>query len=444
MKKKFCRDVLSLAFTALLFLQAPAQLKALKVGEAIPEEVWTTPLQLVNSPQKTADLSADRDKLILLDFWATWCSACLKGFPKMEKLQEQYGERLKIVAVSGQDRATLEKFYASKNGQRYKGMSSVSGDLLFKKLFPHVGVPFIVWIKDGKLVNTTDAEQVTAENIRKVLGGDAAALQTVVQIDRTRPLMLDESFDRQRNVSMLNYSIFLKGSVPDIGSGGTLRYSANKKVNGRQFTNLPLKDIYYALGYELFKAMKNNGIFSEKHMLAEVKDVRSINGTLLPDGTFEGNDLYSYDITVPENRADSLYFYMLQDLNRYTSFTAAVERRKTNCLVLKRTGTENKMATKGGEVISTFPQTPSVLQNAPLWHMVNMINSTPAIKMLLTDETGYTGNVDIQVSGITTPEQLNKELARYGLAVTEEPRELNMLVITDTNGADSNRVKEKK
>ena len=88
MKNKFCRELFSLAFVALLFLQLPAQQKALKIGDAIPEELWTTPLSMVNSPEKTTTLAKDRDKLILLDFWATWCSSCLKNFPKMDALEK--------------------------------------------------------------------------------------------------------------------------------------------------------------------------------------------------------------------------------------------------------------------------------------------------------------------------------------------------------------------
>lgn len=429
MKKKFCKGFLALTFT-LLCLKIPAQ-QALKIGETLPESFWTTPLQVVNHPEKTITLDKDRGKLILLDFWNTWCSACLKAFPKMEALQKDLGDQVRILAVTSHDRPTLEKFFATKNGQRFKNIVSVTAEPALAKYFPHKGVPFIVWVKDGKLLNTTDGEQVTAQNIREILSGETATLQTVAQMDRARPLMLDESFDRQRNVSMLNYSVLLRGAVPDIGSGGTMRYTAGKKANGRQFTNLPLKDIYYAVAYELFKAKKGAGIFSEKRMLTEVADASKINGTLRPDGTYDGKDLYSYDLTLSPEKADSLYSYMLQDLNRHTTFAANIERRSVDCLVLKRTGTQDKMASKGGELISTFPRTPSVLQNAPLWHMVNMINGTPAIVLPLIDETEYTGNVDLRVSGVTSPEQLSKELARYGLTIIQEKRILDMLVITD-------------
>ena len=79
MKNIFCRGVLLLlvATSTMVF----GQTKPLKIGDAIPATVWTTPLQVVNAPQKTTTLSADKGKLILLDFWNTWCSSCLKNFP---------------------------------------------------------------------------------------------------------------------------------------------------------------------------------------------------------------------------------------------------------------------------------------------------------------------------------------------------------------------------
>ena len=159
MKKKFCRAFLALTFT-LLCLKIPAQ-TALKIGEPLPETFWITPLQVVNHPDKTITLEKDRGKLILLDFWATWCAACLKNFPKMEELEKQFEGKLKVIPVTKENHAVLNKFFASKNGQRYKNLESVAADKILSQLFPYTAIPFIVWIKDGKLISTTDAEQVT-------------------------------------------------------------------------------------------------------------------------------------------------------------------------------------------------------------------------------------------------------------------------------------------
>ena len=116
MKNKFYRDLFSLTFITLLSMQMTAQQKALKIGDKIPEEIWTTPLNIVNNPQKTLQLSEDQDKLILIDFWATWCSACLKNFPKMEALEKQFGNQLKIVPVTKESHTTLINFLTLKMG----------------------------------------------------------------------------------------------------------------------------------------------------------------------------------------------------------------------------------------------------------------------------------------------------------------------------------------
>ncbi|MDV3885975.1 hypothetical protein CMT90_03380 [Elizabethkingia anophelis] len=206
MKNIFCRGLLSLVLL-ILFSGVSAQKKQLKIGDKLPDAVWNTNLEMVNYPQKTLTLSAYKDRLILLDFWATWCGGCLQNFPKMESLEKKYGDKIKILAVSNESRGVLEKFFSSKNGQRYKEIHSVAEDQLFEGLFPHRGIPFIVWLKDGKVLNTTDAEQVSEETINEILKGESSSLQTVVQQERDRPLMLSENFDL--DIGMFKYYIRL-------------------------------------------------------------------------------------------------------------------------------------------------------------------------------------------------------------------------------------------
>ena len=46
---------------------------------------------------KLADL---KGKVVLVDFWATWCKPCAKSFPKYQELYVKYKDKLEIVAVS--------------------------------------------------------------------------------------------------------------------------------------------------------------------------------------------------------------------------------------------------------------------------------------------------------------------------------------------------------
>lgn len=430
MKKKFCREILSLTILALLFLQLPAQQKALKIGDAIPEKVWTTPLSVVNAPQKTIELGKDRDKLILLDFWATWCGSCLKNFPKMEALEKQFEGKLKVLPVTGEDLATLDKFFASKNGQRFKNLISVAGDPFLSKIFPHYAIPFIVWIKDGKVLNTTDASQVTADNIQEILQGKKSSVETVLQIGRDRPLMLAEQFDLEKKTTLVNYALLSKGRIKAIAPGSGFHRSNDGVVYGRQWTNISLMNIYRGIAYELFE--KENTPFSEKRLVNLVKNPEAIDFTITHEDDPVDDRLYNFEFIVPQNKADQLYPNMFRALNEFSGYSALIEKQRTKCLVLKKTGASDDLKTKGGTVVSNVLKTTVILRNAPLEHLIVYLNVNNQFTDLnVIDETGYTDNVDLNLGTVKDLAELKKALQKYGLTLIEEERDLSMLVVRD-------------
>jgi peroxiredoxin len=63
---------------------------------------------------KKLDLSALRGKVVLLNFWATWCAPCQLEMPRFVAWQRQYGQRgLQVVGISMDDDPELvRKVYA--------------------------------------------------------------------------------------------------------------------------------------------------------------------------------------------------------------------------------------------------------------------------------------------------------------------------------------------
>jgi thiol-disulfide isomerase/thioredoxin len=64
---------------------------------------------------KDLHLSDFKDRVVLLNFWATWCAPCRREMPDLESLQKKYGSKDFLVLALSQDRKGLDAvkaFYA--------------------------------------------------------------------------------------------------------------------------------------------------------------------------------------------------------------------------------------------------------------------------------------------------------------------------------------------
>lgn len=70
------------------------------------------PLRLADLDGELHDLADLGGRLVLINFWATWCPPCRREMPSMERLQQQLRERgLSVIAVDvGEDAETVFAF----------------------------------------------------------------------------------------------------------------------------------------------------------------------------------------------------------------------------------------------------------------------------------------------------------------------------------------------
>jgi len=55
---------------------------------------------------RTLSLHDYRGKIVVLNLWATWCGPCLDEIPDLDLLQKRMGDKITIVAVSYDDKAS--------------------------------------------------------------------------------------------------------------------------------------------------------------------------------------------------------------------------------------------------------------------------------------------------------------------------------------------------
>ena len=102
--------------------------------------------------QKNVDLDDFKGKLILLNFWATWCAPCKEEMPSLDDLQLNSNlSNLKIfpINIGQEDRSKSEFFFKELNIQNLE--IYIDASITLAKKFALRGVPTTILInKEGK------------------------------------------------------------------------------------------------------------------------------------------------------------------------------------------------------------------------------------------------------------------------------------------------------
>jgi thiol-disulfide isomerase/thioredoxin len=95
---------------------------ALKIGDTMPD-LASFKLE-GNLPDSL------KGKVVLLDFWASWCLPCAESFPVMDELQKKYGDRLVIIAVNVDEKAANMKKFLEKHPVSFTTVRDASQKLV--------------------------------------------------------------------------------------------------------------------------------------------------------------------------------------------------------------------------------------------------------------------------------------------------------------------------
>ena len=128
-----------------------AQLKRTAVGQVAPE------IDLPNPDGKNIPLSSLRGKVVLIDFWASWCGPCRKENPNVVNVYNKYKDKgFEVYSVSLDKDKNSWKNAIKQDGLPWKSHVSDLGfwSSSVVSQYGFQGIPYTVLIdKDGKILS---------------------------------------------------------------------------------------------------------------------------------------------------------------------------------------------------------------------------------------------------------------------------------------------------
>ena len=120
---------------------------------------------------KAVDLAKLRGKVVLIDYWATWCSPCVAELPHVKDAYDKlHAKGFEVVGISfDQDKGALTKFVASNKMEWPQYFDEQGWDNKFGKQFGIDAIP-AMWLVDkkGRLRDLEGGDNLAAK-VQKLL-----------------------------------------------------------------------------------------------------------------------------------------------------------------------------------------------------------------------------------------------------------------------------------
>jgi thiol-disulfide isomerase/thioredoxin len=443
------RVILFLIVFICIFKAFPQQpFKEVKVGEKIPDLSLGT---VINNYTGKTRFSDFKGKLIILDFWSTYCTSCMAAFSYMAEIQQKFGDRIQIFLVNRsqtqeQISQNLSKAYLKKYG--FPNLPSIVNAYGLGKMFPHGAEPYHVWIDGNGIVRLagTSLNTYNEQKIKDVLAGKSISyLKGFYKYDTTKTFA---SLAWGKTPGIVQYSSLITAFTDTLANEngadgvhnkvdfktGTIRNAyLNREVLQLYKAAIPMgiekKWRETIITWSSIKGIIKLFVKDTLRYSADIASNRSVN-----DDTFK-KYRFCYEQIAPKSITEDIRRqYMLEDLNRYFGVIygaqGKIEKRVLSCYVLLRNLDEDKLfVQKEEEINAKF----SLRQQ-----LVPILDRLlPNKWTLVINETGVTISDNIVSLKLTkdigTMEELRKALQVYGLDIVKTERELPVLVICEND-----------
>ena len=448
-----------ITFTVLCLLTANFSLTAfpqensivpLEVGDIVPNLTFN---KITNTKESKIVLEENRDKILILDFWASWCSPCIASMPHLVNLQEKFKDKIKVILVNYEDKSVVDAFF--KNREKLIGkpisLPSLYNSAYLKAYFPHKFIPHTVIIdRNGKIIATTIPEEINADVIERVYNNQTVSIYRKYDgnvVDQSvpfynelsnEPILVRDGVYGKDNLkfrSVLTKAI--EGEISQIAP-----YFGRMLVSSSSILGLIKAAYSYSFNY-FYDNVSNNRIIIDVKNIEKIAFPKGVTQQIRED--WAKVNTYTYDLVFPEvykdmefhPGPDSIRRYacevMKKDIRDFSGINTYIEEREIECLVIKATDTtliNSKMDFGRSE---DFPGKAGAIYRSKRFRLLfENLRLSLQHEQPLIDDTGYSGPINVKIEAdMTNWKEVSKALENFGLYISRENRKIKMLIIKD-------------
>lgn len=276
------------------------EIKPLAVGDKIPEEIWQLPLSIVKhgASTKIVRLADYRGKVIVFDYWATWCASCIATMPKMHALAHEFAKDVVLLPITYEDEGVVRNFLEKNGSSQIQGLRAVfetviNGQLL-KDLIPHQSLPHLAVINQyGVLELVSTPLFVNAELFGQLVRKEPYYLPEYRSVLDTT--LLSKTFPKVRDYKPVFYSTVM-GFQDGLMFPRTTHVDSTLGIKTGQIVNSPLLILFQTALQPKFRMTWPN----RRIMLVNNPVDFEYFGTRNPEYSTKANG-YTYEYAVPIN-----------------------------------------------------------------------------------------------------------------------------------------------